>query len=74
MHLIDFQLRAIKREGKITPKRPRYCFSPETQASVRCKEAADNCSRSRSSSTLGWYLRVTEDGARRLIQVLKKQT
>ena len=44
----------------------KHVFWKHKKISVRCKWAAIHCNRW-GSSTLGWYLRVTEGGARRLI-------
>ena len=49
---------------KISTKIPRYYVS--LQGRVCCKWATIHCSWRRSSSSLGWYLRVTESGVRRL--------
>ena len=47
----------------ISTKIPRYCVSPENQASARCNEAATHCSRSRRSNNLGHKLfTITESG------------
>jgi len=71
-HSIGFLLRATVPEWKSALKIPGYYFSLESQDSVCCKWAAMHCNRWRRSSTLGWYLRVTEGGARRLMQGLVK--
>jgi len=41
---------------------------------TRCKRAAIHCSRWRSSGTLGWNSRVTEDGTGRLIHGFVENT
>ena len=51
-----------------------YYVSLKTQGTVCGKWAAMHCSRWRSTSTYGWYLRVVKGGARRLIHGLVKLT
>ena len=72
MHSIGFLLRATVPEWKSALKTPRCYVSLESQDSVCRKWAATHCNRWRRSGTLGWYLRVTEGGAKRLMHGLVK--
>jgi len=65
MHSIGLLLRAKNTEVG-------YYVSLQTQGSVCGKSAAIYCSRWRSLSTQGWYLRVAEGGTTRLIHGLVK--
>jgi len=71
-YLIGFILCTSKQERKSALKSLRYCISQDVQGSIFCKWAEIHCSR-RRSSTLGWYLRVTEVGTKRLTHVWVKQ-
>ena len=57
---------------KISTKKFEVFISQDAQGSIFCKWAEIHCSR-RRSSTLGWYLRVTEVGTKRLTHVWVKQ-
>ena len=65
-----FLLHVTKWEWKLALKWPRYYVSLETQGSACCKWATIPCSMWKSSNTLGWYSRVTEDGTRRFMHRL----
>ena len=72
MQLIGFQLRTTKRELKFALKRQRYYVS--RNPSQCALQATIHCCRSRSSSNLWWYSRMTEGRTRRLIHGLLTKT
>jgi len=71
MYLIGFLLCA-KRDWKLVRQKLRFCFY--RNPSQCTLQAAMHSSRSRSSSTLAWYSRVTESGTVKFLHGLVNQT
>ena len=66
-------VRSVKDKNIVLLSNENY-VSSETRSSARCKWEAVNCSRQRRSSTMEWYLAVTECGTMGLIHGLVKRT